>query len=210
MFFKLATGVLTMFFGLRLVWSGLSGDLWRVLKQVGIGLLAVMLGKLLGQLVGLQSASNRAGQYARQLIENTPARVPARFRSGLVACSILFCASPLGWVGAVTDGLADDYHPLAVKAFMDGLAMLGFVNVLGWGTMLAALPVLVLQGTITLVCDLYAGPLLREQALVGSVNLVAGLILCAVGLVIFEIRRVALADILPALAVAPLLTWLWR
>lgn len=209
-FFKLAIGLLTMFFGLRLVWAGLSGGLGRMLQQLAIAVLAIVLGKLLGQLLGLQRASNRLGQYARELIERTRPGDPQRFHNGLTACSILFCAAPLGWIGAVTDGLADDYHPLAVKALMDGLAMMGFVTMFGWGGMLSALPVFLLQGSITLACDVYAGPLLREQGLVGSVNLVAGLIICAVGLVIFEIRRVELADFLPALALAPLLTWLWR
>lgn len=209
-FFKLAIGLLTMFFGLRLAWFGLSGDVWRVLKQIAIGLLAIVLGKLLGQLLGFQRASNRLGQYARELMERTRPGDPQRFHNGLTACSILFCAAPLGLIGAVTDGLADDFHPLAVKALMDGLAMMGFVTMFGWSGMLSALPVFLLQGSITLACDVYAGPLLRELGLVGSVNLVAGLIICAVGLVIFEIRRVELADFLPALALAPLLTWLWR
>jgi uncharacterized membrane protein YqgA involved in biofilm formation len=31
-----------------------------------------------------------------------------------------------------------------------------------------------------------------------------------VGVVIFEIRRVELADYLPGLFLAPLLTWLWK
>lgn len=209
-FFKLAIGLFTMFFGLRLAWSGLSGDVWRVLKQIAIALLAITLGKLLGQAIGLQRASNRLGQYARQLVEQTRPGDPQRFHNGFTACAILFCASPLGLIGAVTDGVADDFHPLAVKAFMDGLAMMGFATLFGWGGLLAALPVFLLQGSITLACDVYAGPWLREQGLVGSVNLTAGLIVCAIGLVIFEIRRVALADFLPALGIAPVLTWLWR
>ncbi|MCX8089781.1 MAG: DUF554 domain-containing protein [Verrucomicrobiae bacterium] len=209
-FFKLAIGLLTMFFGLRLAWSGLSGDVLHVFKQIGIALLAIVVGNLLGQLLGFQRTSNRLGQYARQLMESARPGEPQRFHYGLTACSILFCAAPLGWIGAVTDGLVDDYHPLAVKALMDGLAMMGFVTMFGWGATLAALPVFLLQGTITLACDVWAGPWLRELGLVQSVSLVAGLIICAVGLVIFEIRRVELADFLPALAVAPLLTWWWR
>ena len=38
----------------------------------------------------------------------------------------------------------------------------------------------------------------------------AGFIVCAMALVIFEVRRVELANYLPALAVAPLLLWLTR
>jgi uncharacterized membrane protein YqgA involved in biofilm formation len=31
-----------------------------------------------------------------------------------------------------------------------------------------------------------------------------------VGLIIFEIKKVELADYLPSLAIAPLITWLWK
>jgi uncharacterized membrane protein YqgA involved in biofilm formation len=53
-------------------------------------------------------------------------------------------------------------------------------------------------------------PFLQAHQLLDSVNAVGGLLLCTVGMVIFEIRRVELADFLPALAVAPVLTWFWR
>ena len=41
-----------------------------------------------------------------------------------------------------------------------------------------------------------------------SVNAAAGLVACAVALVIFAVRKVELANYLPALAIAPLLAWL--
>jgi uncharacterized membrane protein YqgA involved in biofilm formation len=217
-FFKVALGVLTIFYGLRLTWLSIGGQFTHVLKQVAIALLAVMLGKLAGQLLHLQKASNRLGHYARELIERTRPDDPQRFNNGLSACAILFCASPLGFLGAVQDGLPAEaggvgyFYPLAVKGVMDGLAMMSFVTLFGWGGMLAALPVLVLQGSLTLACTLYLEPFLRLHGvgLVDSVNAVGGLIVCTVGLVIFEIRKVELADFLPSLAVAPLLTWLWR
>ncbi len=141
---------------------------------------------------------------------------PHRFSNGLNACAILFCAAPLGILGAVQDGLptvagaTGYYQVLAVKAVMDGLAMLGFVALFGGGAIVAALPVFVFQGTITLAVQVYLEPFLRTHGLVDSVNAVGGLVVCTVGVVIFEIRRVDLADYLPALAVAPLITWLWK
>jgi uncharacterized membrane protein YqgA involved in biofilm formation len=44
--------------------------------------------------------------------------------------------------------------------------------------------------------------------LIYAVNATAGFVACAVALVIFEVRKVELANYLAALAVAPLLTWL--
>jgi uncharacterized membrane protein YqgA involved in biofilm formation len=131
-------------------------------------------------------------------------------------CALLFCAAPLGIIGAIHASLPTDnggqghWQVLAVKALMDGLAMMGFAAMFGVGAILSALPVFVFQGTITLACGLYAEPFLRAHQLLDSVNATGGLLVTMVSVVIFEIRRVELADYLPALAVAPLITWLWR
>jgi uncharacterized membrane protein YqgA involved in biofilm formation len=50
---------------------------------------------------------------------------------------------------------------------------------------------------------------LERHHLLDSVMATDGLLVVFVGLVIFEVRKIELADYLPALAVAPLLTWLW-
>ena len=215
-FFKIALGVATVFYGLRLTWSSIGGSFELVLKQIFTALLAVMAGKLLGRWLKLQQASNHAGQYARKLIEETQRDAGPRFSNGLNACAILFCASPLGLLGAVQDGLpgrpdgAGYFYPLAVKGVMDGLAMMSFGRLFGAGALCSALPVFLLQGTITLGCAVYLEPFLRTHALLDSVNAVGGLIVCTVGLVIFEFKKVELADFLPALAVAPLVTWVWK
>lgn len=215
-FFKLALGVFSIFFGLRLTWLSVNGTFVSVSKQFVIVCLAFIVGRLLGRLLHLQKASNRAGQYARQLIQEAQGDRSLRFSNGLNTCAILFCASPLGILGALQDGLpgqpdgAGYFYPLAVKGAMDGLAMLSFVRMFGAGSMLAAFPVLLLQGAIILVGTLYLEPFLRCHALVDSINAVGGLLVCTVGLVIFEFKRVELADYLPVLVVAPVITWLWK
>ena len=215
-FFKVTLGVLTMFFGLRLSWMSLNGTFGQVIKQMVIAFAAIMLGNLLGKLLRLQTLSNRLGQYARRLIEASRPNDPHLFSNGLNACAILFCAAPLGILGAVQDALPPEaggmgyFFPLAVKALMDGLAMAGFVTLFGGGAMVSALPVFVFLGTITMASHIYLEPFLRSHGLVDSVNAAGGLVVCTVGVVIFEIRRVSLADYLPSLAVAPLLTWLLK
>jgi len=97
-----------------------------------------------------------------------------------------------------------------VKAVMDGLATMGFVKVFGWGVLIAALPVLAVQGTITLVCAEYLKPFLEAHGLVDSVNAVGGLLVFCVALVILGLKKIELANYLPSLAFAPLLTWVWR
>lgn len=210
LFLRSALGAFTVFSGLCLVWLGVNGTFLFALKQICIAVLAMTAGGLIGRLLGLQKISNRLGRYAGQIIAAGQSGAPRKVGDGFNACAVLFCAAPLGLVGAVADGLSDYYYLLAVKAIMDGLAMLGFMKNFGWPTALSAFPVLGFLGAITLACQFFARPLLAAHGLINSVNDVAGLIACAVALVIFEVRRVELANYLPALAVAPFLAWLFN
>jgi uncharacterized membrane protein YqgA involved in biofilm formation len=173
-------------------------------------------------------ARHRAGQFARQVAgiaknvkppwpfatrllssaETNSSRkmadgfnAPAPFYSGPRRSDLL---------GAVADGLSGYFYLLAVKAVMDGLAMTSFVKMFRWPAAMSAIPVFALLGFLTLVCQLYARPFLENRQLIDSVNAAAGLAACAVALVIFEVRKVELANFLPSLAVAPLLAWLLK
>jgi uncharacterized membrane protein YqgA involved in biofilm formation len=76
--------------------------------------------------------------------------------------------------------------------------------------MIAALPVLVFQGTITLACAQYLRPFLETHSLVDPVNATGGLLVCTVALVILQLKKIELADYLPSLAFAPMIAWVFR
>ena len=205
---KSALGAFLAFCGLQLLWQNVSGNFSSVLKQLFLALLAVVLGHLLGRLLALQKMSNLLGRHAAQLLARgeTAAGRPV---DGLVAATMLFCAAPLGLLGAVTDGLADYFFPFALKAVMDGLATLSFVRLFRWPVALAAVPVFLWFNGLTLAVHALARPWLAAHHGLAAVNLAAGLVICATALVVLEVRRVELANYLPALVLAPLLTrWL--
>jgi len=213
-FFRSALGTLTICFGLRLVWLSINGSFLSSLKQILTALFAVMLGNLTGKLLRLQKVSNRLGHHAGSLIASAQAGAPHRSVDGFSACTVLFCAAPLGLLGAVTDGLPPSgnqfgyFWLLAIKAVMDGLAMMGFVRTFGWPPALSAFPVFVFLGAITVACQFCAKTFLELHGLTDSLNAAGGLMACAVALVILEVRRVELANFLPSLVIAPLLAWL--
>ena len=163
-FFRSALGAGAIFFGLQLVWLSVSGTFLSVARQLFIVVLAVTLGFWTGKLLRLQKLSNRLGRYAGSLVAAAQSDAPRKISGGFTACAILFCAAPLGLVGAVTDGLPSGDSPtgyfwlLAVKAVMDGLAMTGFVKVFGWPSALSAFPVFALLSGITLACQFWARP----------------------------------------------------
>ena len=210
-YIKVGLGAFTVYFGLQLAWLSLSGSIGHILKQLGIILLSLVLGNMLGKLLHLQKASNRIGQLARERMAAATPDNPQRFSDGFLVCALLFCAAPLGILGAIQNGLLSDYfYPLAVKAVMDGLATMSFAAIFGWGVILSAVPVLVFQGTITLTCARSLAPFLESRGLADSVNATGGLLIFCVALLIFEVRKVHVTDYLPSLVFAPLLTWLLR
>jgi hypothetical protein len=208
---KTALGAFAAFAGLHLVWAGLNGSFRQICGQILVALAALILGRPLGRLLRLQKISNRLGRFARlRIAAVTPAAKPP-WSDGFNTCTALFCAAPLAILGSVADGLAGDFLPLAVKAVMDALAAMSFTAMFGGGGVaLSALPVFAWQGTLTLLCAGYAAPFLLQHHLLNPVTVVAGLQVVFVSLVIFEARKIELADYLPALALAPLLAWFWH
>jgi len=156
--------------------------------------------------------SNRIGQRARESMNAARPDDPERFSKGFRTCAALFCAAPLGILGSTQDGLSfsDYFYPLAIKGVMDGLASMSFVSLFGRGVLLAAIPVIAFQGSITVIVGRVLEPILSLHNLVNAVNAVGGLLVFCVALVMLGLKRIELADYLPSLVIAPLISWLWR
>jgi uncharacterized membrane protein YqgA involved in biofilm formation len=206
-FFKASLGCFTVFLGLWLVFENVQGSFGAGLKQLFLAATAVIVGYWIGKLLRLQQFSNRLGRLAGRLIDAAQKNPPGSPLGGFLSATILFCAAPLGFLGVVTDGTIDFFFLLGLKAVMDGLAMTTFVRLFRWPAALSAIPVFGFLYGLTLAIHFYALPWLTTNDLVHPVNTTAGCLACVVALVIFEVRRVELANYLPALIVAPLLAW---
>jgi uncharacterized membrane protein YqgA involved in biofilm formation len=95
---------------------------------------------------------------------------------------------------------------------MDGLATMAFVGTFGWGAILAVVPVVAYQGTISLAAKALE-PFLRDPInapLLNALNATGGLLVFCIALIILELKKIELADYLPSLAWAPFIAWLWK
>lgn len=204
-FLKTFMGVATIVIGLQLAWKNIHGSFGSVMKQMFIVLISMSVGKVLGKLLQLQKTSNTAGRYATERLTK-----PERGSSdGFLVATLLACASPLAFYASAQEGLAGFSAAFVVKALMDGLAATSFVSVFGWRVVLSAIPVLALQGTIVLLVKSLV-PWLSVHGLLESVLATDGLLIFSTSLIILNLKKIELTDYLPSLAVAPLLTWLWK
>lgn len=207
-FLKTLLGALTALVGFRMVWAGVGGSFGRVTLQIVVALLALLVGNLLGAVLRLQRGVNRLGRYARERFEEAQRSPPPRAGDGFIACTLLFCLGPLAIVGALQEGLRDDPGALLIKAAVDGLSAFGLARVFGPGALAAALPLLAYQGIIALAGRLLRPELAGTPAMLDGFGVVAGLLVTITSLVILDVRKVRLADYLPALIAAPFLR-LW-
>lgn len=127
-----------------------------------------------------------------------------------MAASLLFCVGPMTLIGSLNNGLTGDNTLLLLKAVMDGLASIALTSSFGIGVGFSVLIVLLYQGGVSLAAGLLAQTL-ADPATSPTVLLitgVGGLMILGLGLNLLEVARVRVASLLPALLLAPLLTWL--
>ena len=164
-----------------------------------VPLVSVILGLLAGELLGIDDALERFGDALEQRFSKGKSPVSRAF----VTTSLLFCVGPLTVLGSLQDGISGDYELLALKSALDFVAALSFASVLGWGVLLAAGSVLVVQGGLTLAGAVFGS--FMDEPMVLAMTSTGGVLLLGLGLVLLSLKEVRVANMLPALVVAPLL-----
>ncbi len=127
-----------------------------------------------------------------------------KFINGFVDASLVFAIGPLAILGAFQDGTGQGIDQLALKSTLDGFASIAFAASLGWGVAFSAIPVGIWQGLLTVLA--FALGSVMSGAAIAALTATGGVLLLGVGLRLLNLRAVAVADMLPALIVAPLLT----
>jgi uncharacterized protein len=171
---------------------------------------SLALGAVTGETLRIEAAIERLGRWAeRRLAKTDPAPAGGDFARGFVATSILFCVGPMTLVGCIQDGLHGDYSILATKSLLDGISSVAFASALGWGVLLSAGTVLVVQGSLTLGAQGIA-PLLGDAAMQDELFAAGGVMMLALGIRLLDLKPIRVANLLPALLYAPLLVALAR
>jgi uncharacterized membrane protein YqgA involved in biofilm formation len=168
-------------------------------------LFALLVGGVIGSLLNLERRLESLGGWLRRRLVRGDGEHGPRFVEGFVTASLVYCVGPLAILGSLSDGLGTGIEQLVLKSALDGLASVAFAAALGWGVAASAIAVLAYQGFWTLVGLLLGGVLAPAE--IASITATGGLLLVGVALRLMRIRDVPVADLLPALLVAPLLSW---
>jgi uncharacterized membrane protein YqgA involved in biofilm formation len=170
-------------------------------------LLSIVIGGVLGEWWRLEERLDGAGKWLEAKASRFPFLARGEFTKGFVTASLVFCVGPMTILGAFQDGLSGDYTLLAIKSVLDGFSSLAFAASMGMGATFSAITVLVYQGILTLGASLFQNIL--TDTIITEMTATGGVMILGIGLLLLEIKRVRVANFLPALAIVPLLVALW-
>jgi uncharacterized membrane protein YqgA involved in biofilm formation len=180
--------------------SDAVGDSAPVLIVLG----SMLIGGIAGSMLRIEERLEGFGAWMQRRFDRGEGQ--STFVEGFVSASMVFCVGPLTFLGALSDGLGRGADQLFLKAVLDGFTAIAFAASFGWGVAASALVVLVVQGSMTAIGAVLGDVL--PDAHVTALGATGGVMLIGVALRLLKLKQVAVADLLPALIVAPLLVQL--
>lgn len=164
-----------------------------------------LLGEKLEKRFGAKSKStkNDCGEAAHDSDETGEANTP--IAQGFVTGSLLFCIGAMAIIGSIDSGLTGDHTIIYTKSMIDFIAAAMIAVTLGVGVIFSAASVFIYQGALVLLAQLLR-PLLVNQLLITEMNSVGSIIIIALGLNLIGLTKIKVANFLPAIMFAPLIT----
>ncbi len=175
-----------------------------------IPLISVIVGVIIGELLNIEGALERFGGWLRDRFAkggetDDKAAERARFINAFVTASLIFCVGPLALVGSIQDGmgLPGGFQQIVIKSALDFFAAMAFATTLGIGVLFSAVTVMLFQGSLSII-GIVAGSIMT-QPMINEMTAVGGILILGIALILLEVKKVRVANFLPALLIAPLI-----
>lgn len=184
-------GLVVVLVGLKMVLAA---------ENMLIVLVSVVLGGVFGEVLRIQGRLEDFGA----IVEAKFSKEDGAFAKAFVTSTLLYCVGPLAILGSLQDGLHGDITLLSTKSGLDGISSVTFAATLGIGVLFSTIPVLLYQGGITLGASILAPYL--SQPLINAITSTGGLLVIGIALNILQIAKIKVANLLPAILIAALLS----
>ncbi len=193
-----ACGVASMFIGA-------SGTLAKMLvmqdgklETTGTMLLifSLVLGGALGEFLDIEARMDTLGEKIKRAVK---AQNDNLFVEGFVNVSLIICVGAMAIVGSIQDGISGDYSMLAAKAVLDLVIVLIFAATYGVGAVFSAVPILVYQGSITLLVAFFGS--FVSDVIISDLSFIGSALIFCVGVNIAFGKKFKVGNMLPALIV---------
>jgi uncharacterized membrane protein YqgA involved in biofilm formation len=176
--------------GLFVVFIGVAGAL--ECEYVLVLLFSLTVGGILGELIDIdrrmQSFGNKIGSKVKSENDN--------FSKGFVTAALLFCTGSMAVIGPMQSGLIGDHNMLYMKSVIDGSMSIFLASTLGIGVLFSAGPILLYEGLIAFGAGFVSRWI--EPTTIAEMSAAGSILLIAIGLNLLDIKRIKVANLIPA------------
>ncbi len=166
-------------------------------------IISIVIGAILGEWIDIEAKLNNLGETIKKILNSDS----NTFVEGMITATLLYCVGSMAIMGSLDSGITGDHSILYTKAVMDGITTILLANSMGIGVIFSVIPLIAYQGTITILANIIE-PFL-ETALIQEVSAVGGILLIGLALSVLEIKKVKVANLLPAMLVMVVLYYLF-
>lgn len=182
---EIALGFCTIVLGIKMAMK---------FENVLILIFCIALGGVLGYWARIEE---RTAYLAQKLQRVFSSKKDNNFAVGFSMTSILFCTGAMAVVGSINSGISGDHETLIAKAALDGIISISFASIYGIGVLFSSLTVLLYQGSIVLLATKLK--VLASPQILNEISGVGGVLLVMIGVNLTKIKRIPVADYLPAI-----------
>ena len=197
---------LTKTCGISTIFIAIAGALESMLRieqnsHVSNGSLLIVgclaMGTLIGEILNIENLFERFGEWLKFKTGNAKDN---RFIEAFVVSSLTVCIGAMAIVGAIEDGITGDFSILSTKAILDLIIIMVMTSAMGKGCIFSAIPVGILQGTITLLAR-FVSPVMTKEAL-SNLSMIGSILIFCVGINLVWGKKIRVANMLPAVVLA--------
>ena len=195
----------TVMYGIGLAVSVIGIQMTFESTQILIVIISIVVGAVFGEWIDLDEKVNKLGQW----IES---KMPAKkegpgVAQGFVTATLIFVIGSMAIIGAIDSGLRNDHDVLVMKGIIDGFTSIILSSTLGIGVAIAAVPVFLYQGIITLFSTQISKYVPDEllNFFISEMTATGGLMIFAIGLNLIGITKIRVANLIPGIAVVAII-----
>lgn len=156
-------------------------------------IISFALGSVIGELIDFDRLINRLGAK----LEKKLGKGQTKLAEGFVTATLIFCVGAMTVVGSIDSGINGDNSTLYSKSVIDCVSSIALTSSLGIGVIFACIPVLIIEGGLTLLA-VFVSPILTEVA-VAQMSIIGSALITALGLNMLGVTKIKVMNYLPSI-----------
>ncbi|MCH1626778.1 DUF554 domain-containing protein [Ferdinandcohnia quinoae] len=174
-------------------------------EQFLIVIFSLVFGAILGEWWSLDDKLNLLGKWIETRVGSSSNE--GTIAKGFVTATLIFVIGAMAIIGSLDSGLRQDHSVLFTKSVIDGFTSLVLATTLGIGVLFSAIPVMIYQGSISLLATQIEKWVPQElmDSFIVEMTGTGGIMIVAIGLNLLGLTKIRVANLLPGILVTAIL-----